>query len=131
MSSAQVLGHFHELTFSFSYFYFSNVGQCGGRTVLNSTIIDDFVNSDGEQVDADPQYASRSTYSAPAYTSSSSSRNNNGGGYYPQTTMPAGPGNGNGSGGYGPAGPAAASATSSSSRGYGYPPASSSSSYYK
>jgi len=101
------------------YFYFSNVGQCGGRTVLNSTIIDDFINSDGQQVDADPEYATASG-DAPAstsyyYQSSSSSSN-----YYYQSTSSSSYRASQQTAALG--GPAAA-ATGSSSRGYGYPPA--------
>jgi hypothetical protein len=56
------------------YFYWSNVGQCGGTNQPIPELIQDFIDSDGTQVDADNTWQSTSAYAT------STSRNRNGGG---------------------------------------------------
>lgn len=115
------------------YFYWSNVGQCGGTTQPITTLIQDFIDSHGAQVDDDDTWRTTSNYGGPTsrynqggsgnggytpsssrygggYSSSSSSRNYNSYGYDTPTSSASR---------YRPTPP-------SPSRSYGYPPSSSS-----
>lgn len=87
------------------YYYFSTVGECGGRTRPNTTIINTFLESNGEIVEIDSEYATPS--GTPAASSTSSVR---------RQSQQAGPTT-----------PAAAGPGAPSTRSYAYPPSYSSS----
>lgn len=110
------------------YFYWANVGQCGGTTQPLPNLIQDFIDSHGAQVDSDDTWRSTSAY----YTPTSRGQNGGGGGSY-RTTSSSRYGGGYSSSddydSYDYYTPTSSSsryrATSSSSRTYGYPPSSS------
>ncbi|KAK9893536.1 hypothetical protein P389DRAFT_112839 [Cystobasidium minutum MCA 4210] len=103
------------------YFYWANVGQCGGTTQPIPTLIQDFIDSHGAQVDSDDTWRTTSAYGSPT---SRYNQGGSGGGYYTSSSS---------SSRYGGGGRYSSSSSSqyrqrpgptSSSRSYGYPPSS-------
>lgn len=107
------------------YFYWSNVGQCGGTTQPIPTLIQDFIDSHGAQVDDDDTWRTTSNYGGPTSRNGQGSGN---GGYMTSSSRNEGGYSSSSSSRNTPTGSSSrARSTSTSSRSYGYPPSTTSS----